>query len=152
MWSTPPCWWRVGGWGGDMLGTYCKKAKLSMCLINYALGHEDVWRSGNIDPPILDSALDGCVVSFTPQPLYPLGNSLRYPLDRKLGGLQSRSGLCEGQTLFPLPGIESRPPTRSSSLWCFTQTIWLPKRRSRCVDSRQSVAASGSARDNWPQY
>jgi len=32
------------------------------------------------------------VVSFTPRPLYPRGKSLRYPLDRRLGGPQSRSG------------------------------------------------------------
>jgi hypothetical protein len=30
------------------------------------------------------------VVSFTPLPLYPGGNWRRYPLDRKLGGPQSR--------------------------------------------------------------
>jgi hypothetical protein len=32
------------------------------------------------------------VVSFTPQPLYPLGKSSRYPFDRRLGRPQSRSG------------------------------------------------------------
>jgi hypothetical protein len=32
------------------------------------------------------------VVSFTPRPLYPRGNSPRYPLDRRLGKPQSRSG------------------------------------------------------------
>jgi len=32
------------------------------------------------------------VVSFTPQLLYPQGNSLLYPLDRRLGGPQSWSG------------------------------------------------------------
>jgi hypothetical protein len=33
------------------------------------------------------------VVSFTPLSLYPRGKSHRYPLDRRLGGPQSRSGL-----------------------------------------------------------
>jgi hypothetical protein len=33
-----------------------------------------------------------CVVSFTPRPLYPQGKSPWYPLDRRLGGPQSRSG------------------------------------------------------------
>jgi hypothetical protein len=32
------------------------------------------------------------VVNFTPRPLYPRGKSPRYPLDRRLGGPQSRSG------------------------------------------------------------
>jgi hypothetical protein len=32
------------------------------------------------------------VVSFTPLPLYPQGKSPWYPLDRRLGGPQSRSG------------------------------------------------------------
>jgi hypothetical protein len=32
------------------------------------------------------------VVSFTPQPLYLQGKSLWYPLVRRLGGPQSRSG------------------------------------------------------------
>jgi hypothetical protein len=32
------------------------------------------------------------VVSFTPRPLYPRGENPRYPLDRRLGGPQGRSG------------------------------------------------------------
>jgi len=32
------------------------------------------------------------LVSFTPRPLYPQGKSPWYPLDRRLGGPQSRSG------------------------------------------------------------
>jgi len=36
------------------------------------------------------------VVSFTPRPLYPRGKRPRYPLDRRLDGLQSRSG-CGGE-------------------------------------------------------
>jgi hypothetical protein len=31
-------------------------------------------------------------VNFMPRPLYPRGKSHRYPLDRRLGGPQSRSG------------------------------------------------------------
>jgi hypothetical protein len=34
------------------------------------------------------------VFSFTPRPLYPWGKSPRYPLDMRLGGLESRSGRC----------------------------------------------------------
>jgi hypothetical protein len=36
------------------------------------------------------------VVSFTTRPLYPQGKSPWYPLDRRLGGPQSRSG-CGGE-------------------------------------------------------
>jgi len=46
------------------------------------------------------------VVSFTPQPLYSQGKILWYPLDRRLGGLQSRSE-CGGEekNSQPPPGI-----------------------------------------------
>jgi hypothetical protein len=49
------------------------------------------------------------VVSFTPRPLYPRGKSPRYPLDRRLGGPQSRSGRGgEKKHSRPLPELE--PP------------------------------------------
>jgi hypothetical protein len=35
------------------------KVKLSLCLLNEVLSHEDVWGSGGIAPPFLISALDG---------------------------------------------------------------------------------------------
>jgi hypothetical protein len=48
------------------------------------------------------------VVSFTPQPLCPQGNSPWYPLDRRVVGPQSRSGRCgEEKNSQPLPGLES---------------------------------------------
>jgi hypothetical protein len=49
-----------------------KRAKLSLCLINYTPRHEDVWGSGGIAPPFLTSELDGgewpasCPSRFTP--------------------------------------------------------------------------------------
>jgi hypothetical protein len=50
------------------------------------------------------------VVTFTPRSLYPQGKSPRYPLDRRLGGPQSRSERGgEEKNPQPLPGIE--PPT-----------------------------------------
>jgi hypothetical protein len=36
-----------------------KKVKLSLCLSNQALRHEDVWRSEGMDPLFLTSSLDG---------------------------------------------------------------------------------------------
>jgi hypothetical protein len=44
---------------------------------------------GGIAPPLLTSALDGDVVSFTLRSLNP-----RYPLGRKLGKPQSRFERC----------------------------------------------------------
>jgi len=51
------------------------------------------WGSVGITPRILD--LDTrwkCMVSFTRRPLYPHGKKPWYPLDRRLGGSQWRSG------------------------------------------------------------
>jgi hypothetical protein len=48
------------------------------------------------------------MVSFTPRPFYPQGKSHCYPLDRGLGGPQSRSGRGgEEKNSQPPPGIES---------------------------------------------
>jgi hypothetical protein len=48
---------------------------------------------GGIAPRILDLGIRwSWVVSFTPRPLYSQGKSPWYPLDRRLGGSQSRSG------------------------------------------------------------
>jgi hypothetical protein len=47
------------------------------------------------------------VVSFTPRPLYLQGKRPWYPLDRRLGGPQSRSGRDgEEKNSQPPPGIE----------------------------------------------
>jgi hypothetical protein len=46
-------------------------------------------------------------VSFTPWPLYLLGNRSSYPLDSRLGGPQSRSGLCGGEKRVSYPYRES---------------------------------------------
>jgi hypothetical protein len=58
------------------------------------------------------------VFSFTPPPLYSQGKSPRYPLDKRLGGLQSRSGHCDEQKNSS-PRRESKPdrPARSQSLY-----------------------------------
>jgi hypothetical protein len=57
------------------------------------------------------------VVSFTPRPLYPLGKSLRYVLDRRLGGPQSRfeAGGEEKKSL-PLPGTDRQSMTNGLRL------------------------------------
>jgi len=51
------------------------------------------------------------VASFMPRLLYPQGKSLWYPLDRRLGGLQSqyRHGVAEKNYQLS-PGIEPDRP------------------------------------------
>jgi hypothetical protein len=54
------------------------------------------------------------VVGFTPRPLCPRGKSLPGPLERRLGGPQSRFGRCrEKKNLFSLPGVDLRPSSYS---------------------------------------
>jgi hypothetical protein len=64
--------------------------------------------SGGIAPLILDlGSRWRWRVSFTPRPLYPQGKSPWYPLDRRLGGPQNRSGSGgEEKNSQPLPGLE----------------------------------------------
>jgi hypothetical protein len=62
------------------------------------------------------SALDGGQ-HHAPAALYPRGKDPRYPLYRRLGGPQSRSGH------MPPPGIEPRSPgrpARSKTLYCLS--------------------------------
>jgi hypothetical protein len=77
------------------------------------------------------------VVSFTPRPLYPQGESPWYPLDRRLAEPPSRSGRCgEEKNPQPLLGLESpiiQPVARRytaelSQILCYLYTItfvWL---------------------------
>jgi hypothetical protein len=69
------------------------KVQLSLCFI-WTPRQEGVlgeWRSSSTHS--LSSALDGrWVVTFMPRSLYPQRNSPWNPLDRRLGGPQSRSG------------------------------------------------------------
>jgi hypothetical protein len=56
------------------------------------------WGSAGIAPRNLDLGTRWrWVVSFTPRPLYPQGNNIPYPLDKRLGGPQSRSGCGDEQ-------------------------------------------------------
>jgi hypothetical protein len=65
------------------------------------------WGSGGIVPRILDLETRwGRVISFTARPLYPQGKSPRYPLDRRLGGPQSRSGQGSEKNSQPPLGDE----------------------------------------------
>jgi hypothetical protein len=94
--------------GGDKWTRRIKgNVKLSLCLTKHH-AMKTYWGSGGIAPHILDLGTR-CrwVISFTPRPLYPQGKSPWYPLDRRLGGPQSRSGRGgEEKNSHPPPGIE----------------------------------------------
>jgi hypothetical protein len=65
------------------------------------------WESRGKLPYILDPGTRWkLVVNFTPRPLYSQGKSPCYPLNRRLGGPQSRAG--EEKNIQPLPGLELR--------------------------------------------
>jgi hypothetical protein len=82
--------------GIDIIIIICikvNKVKFSLCLINYALHHKGLWGNGCIDPRFLDLGTSrSWVVSLMPCPFTPEEITPRYPLNRKLGGPQSRSG------------------------------------------------------------
>jgi hypothetical protein len=45
-----------------------------------------------------------------PQPLYNRGNSLQYPLDKRLDGPRAGLNAVEKRSLLPLREIDSSPP------------------------------------------
>jgi hypothetical protein len=104
------------------------KINLSLCLTNYALRHEDVWGSGCIDPCFLDLGTSWrWVVSFTPWPLYSRGKSPRYPLDRRLGGPQSRSERHrEVKILAPDPSVVQPVASHYTDLATMFNTLAVP--------------------------
>jgi hypothetical protein len=62
------------------------------------------------------------VASFTPRPLYPQGKHPWYPLYRKLGGPQTRSGRgSQEKNSQLLPGIE--PPIIQPVFQCYTTEL-----------------------------
>jgi hypothetical protein len=76
------------------------------------------WGSGGTAPCILELGTRWrWMVSFTRRPPYPQGKSPWYQLDRRLGGLQNRSG-C-GDEKFPAPAGTRNPghPARSLALY-----------------------------------
>jgi hypothetical protein len=85
--------------------------KLSLSLTNEALCHEGVWGNGCIYWHFLDLGTSWkWVVIFTPLPLYPWGKSPWYPLDRRLGGPQSRSGRHGEEKILGPPRTRNLTP------------------------------------------
>jgi hypothetical protein len=78
--------------------------------------------SGGIATHILDLGTRWRrVVSFTPWPLYPQGKSPWYPLDRRLGGMQSWSGCSEEKISQLLPELEA--PIIQPVAQCYTTEL-----------------------------
>jgi hypothetical protein len=85
--------------------------------------------SGCIDPHFLDLGTTWRrVVNFGPRPLYPRGKSPRYPLDRRLGGPQSRSGRFGEEKILDPIGTRTRTPRSSSP-----QLVAIPTTLSRLL-------------------
>jgi hypothetical protein len=102
--------------------------------------------SGRIDPSFLNLGVNWrWVASFTSWQRYPRWNCPRYPMDRKLGGLQSRSGRCPEDSILgvrrPIPwrqtarllGLRLEPEGGSSAVFRNTckvlpnYTEWCPR-------------------------
>jgi hypothetical protein len=66
------------------------------------------------------------VVNFTPWPLYPREKSPRYPLDRRLGGPQSRSGRFGEVKIIDPTGTRTPTPQSSNSRYtdCAIPAPW----------------------------
>jgi hypothetical protein len=100
---------------GPLFDPLTINCKLSLCLTNWALRHEGVWGSGCTDPHFFDLGTSWrWVVSFTPRQFYPRGKNPRYPLDRRMGGPQCRSGR-RGEAKILDPTGTRTPTPRSSS-------------------------------------
>jgi hypothetical protein len=88
------------------------KVKLSLCLTNYVLRHEGVWGSGRIDPHFLELGTSWSGQLHTPAALPPRKEP-QYPMDRRFGGPQSRSGR-HGDVTILAPTWTRTPATCSS--------------------------------------
>jgi hypothetical protein len=92
-----------------------KMVKLFLCSTIYALRHEGIWVSGCREPQFLDLGTSWrWAVRITTRPLCPRGKSPRYPLDRRLGEPQSRSGRCCEEKILYLSATRT-PASQSPS-------------------------------------
>jgi hypothetical protein len=84
-----------------------EKVKLPLCLTNLALLHEGVWGNRFIYSHFPDLGTSWSrVVSFTSLP--------HHPLDRRLGGPQSRSGQRWEEKILEPTGTRNPTPQSSS--------------------------------------
>jgi hypothetical protein len=82
------------------------------------------------------------MASFTPRALYPQEKNTWYPVDRRLGGLQSRSGRGgEEKNSHPLSGLE--PPIIQPAALCYITELEMEKKELRSLDSVHQVPTPG---------
>jgi hypothetical protein len=74
------------------------------------------------------------VVSFTPRPLYLRGKSACYPLDRRLGGPQIRSGRCGVEKILDSAGTRTPIPRL-----CSPEPVTTPTELSRLCRTRLGI-------------
>jgi hypothetical protein len=92
-----------------------QKIKLSLCLTNKALRHEDLWGSGCTNQRPLDLGTSWrLVITFTRRPLYSRGKSPWYWLDKRHGGPQSRPGICRRKKNLALTRTWNQTPSAVS--------------------------------------
>jgi hypothetical protein len=91
------------------------KINVSLCLINQAPRHEDVWGCG-YGFTVLDlGTRRRWVLRFTPLPLYLRENSPWYPLDRRLSVPQSWFRRCAENNISYL--CQESNPCRHEDVW-----------------------------------
>jgi hypothetical protein len=92
------------------------------------------------------------VVSFTPLPLYPQGNSPRYPLYRKLGEPQSQSGISLG------PGGNKKPragiflfvkTSRAVQTSTYFAILWAPEPLTLDVNPTEAGLSTATIKNTW---
>jgi hypothetical protein len=95
-----------------------------------------------------------CMVSFTPQPFYPRGKSLRHPLNRRLGASHSQTGRFGKEKISYSAGIwiPGRPvvspvntPIMLSPLLTWIKCDW-----NYFIFSYETVAKQENAQIVWP--
>jgi hypothetical protein len=90
------------------------KGKVVPVRNNQALRHEDIWESEGMAPPFLISGLDGGEWLASSPGRFTRGKNHRYPLDRRMGGPQSRSGRRGEQKILAPTGTRTPTPLPSS--------------------------------------
>jgi hypothetical protein len=96
-----------------------KWAKLSVCLINWALCHEAIFRNESIDLQFLTWTPDGVERSDLLLHSFNLEKTAPYTLDKRLSRSHGRfRSFGWEKHLFSLPGIELLPC--SQSLYCLS--------------------------------